>query len=211
MWWLQGPVSISDKTSYRKISWSLNAARFVFRIVRSLWNLTGTSAALLPTCQLNFAAIWQFKLPISRLRDITRSYDNTFYPILKRGPGVYTVIKYSFVFVVPNSHFFFLNMFVHYECACHFHLKLWAVFRYGTIGEYHLFFTVCSISAIVIEWIIHSFGQTPLYHLIFAIKSHRMGTISARQLFVGGNVNGESGDWSDVMCIWHDINWVQSR
>ena len=27
-----GPVSISEKTSYRKISWSLEAARFVFSI-----------------------------------------------------------------------------------------------------------------------------------------------------------------------------------
>ena len=40
-----GPVSISDKTSYRKISWSLEAARLVFKIARSLWNLKGTSAA----------------------------------------------------------------------------------------------------------------------------------------------------------------------
>ena len=30
-----------------KISWSLEAARFVVRIVQSLWNLTGISAALL--------------------------------------------------------------------------------------------------------------------------------------------------------------------
>ena len=41
-----GSVSISDKTSYRKISWSFEATRFVFRIVQSLRNLTGTSAAL---------------------------------------------------------------------------------------------------------------------------------------------------------------------
>ena len=71
------PVSISDKTVYRKISWSLEAARFVFRIVRSLWNLTGTSAALLPMCLSNFKAIRQFKVPISLLRDFARSYDKT--------------------------------------------------------------------------------------------------------------------------------------
>ena len=82
----QGSVSISDKTYYRKISWSLDAARFVFRIVRQLWNLTGTSAALLPTWLSNFTAIRYFKLPISRLRDFTRSYDNASYRILKRGP-----------------------------------------------------------------------------------------------------------------------------
>ena len=83
---LQGPVSISEKTSYRKISWSLEAARFVFRIVPSLWNLTDTSAALLPMCLSNFNAIRQFKVPISWLRDFTRSYDKTSFRILKRGP-----------------------------------------------------------------------------------------------------------------------------
>ena len=35
-----GPVSISDKTSYRKISWSLAAARLVVKIIASLWNLS---------------------------------------------------------------------------------------------------------------------------------------------------------------------------
>ena len=85
---LQGPVSISEKTSYRKVSWSLEAARFVFRIVRSLWNLTGTSAALLPMCLSNFKAMRQFKVPISWLRDFTRSYDKTSFRILRRGPGL---------------------------------------------------------------------------------------------------------------------------
>ena len=84
---VQGPVSTSEKTSFRKISWSLEAARFVFEIVRSLWNLTGTSAALLPICLSNFKAIRQFKVPISWLRDFTRSYEKTSYPILRRGPG----------------------------------------------------------------------------------------------------------------------------
>ena len=55
-----GPVSISDKTSYRKISQSLEAPRFVFRIVRSLWNLAGTSAALLPRYLSNLKAIRTF-------------------------------------------------------------------------------------------------------------------------------------------------------
>ena len=78
-----GPVSISDKTVYRKISWSLEAARFVFRIVRSLWNLTDTSTALLPMCLSNFKAIRQFKVPISWLRDFARSYDNTSFRMLR--------------------------------------------------------------------------------------------------------------------------------
>ena len=49
----QGPVPISDKTSYCKISQSLEAARFVFRIAQSLWNLTGLS---------HFKAMRRFKI-----------------------------------------------------------------------------------------------------------------------------------------------------
>ena len=74
-------VSISDKMSRCKIPWSLEAARFVFKIVRSLWNLTGTSAALLSKCLSNFKAMRWFKLPISRLRDFMWSYDKTSYRI----------------------------------------------------------------------------------------------------------------------------------
>ena len=39
--WHLGPISISDTTSYHKISWSLDAARFRFRLFQSLWTLTG--------------------------------------------------------------------------------------------------------------------------------------------------------------------------
>ena len=49
--------SLSRLTSYRKILWSLKASRFMFRPFQSLWNLTGTSAALLPRCLSNFRAI----------------------------------------------------------------------------------------------------------------------------------------------------------
>ena len=81
-----GPVSISNKTSFCKISQSFEAARFVFWIARSLWNLISTSAAL-SVCLSNFKAMQWFKLPISWLQDFTRSYDKTSYRILKRGPG----------------------------------------------------------------------------------------------------------------------------
>ena len=37
--------SLSGTTPYRKIPWSLEAARFRFRLFQSLWHLTGTSAA----------------------------------------------------------------------------------------------------------------------------------------------------------------------
>ena len=93
-----GPVSISEKTSFRKISSSLEAAIFVFRIVRSLWNLTGTSAAVLPMCLSNFKTIRQFKVTISRLRGFTRSYERATFRILRRGP--------DHVFMYPSRHRF---------------------------------------------------------------------------------------------------------
>ena len=66
-----GPVSISEKTSYRMISWSLEVARFVFRIVRSLWNLTGTSAAVLPMCR----CACQISKRYDNLKDQSRGFE----------------------------------------------------------------------------------------------------------------------------------------
>ena len=54
-----------------------------------LWNLTGTSAAVLPKCLSNFRAIGQLWRQISWLRDFMRSYDKTSHRILKRDPGLF--------------------------------------------------------------------------------------------------------------------------
>ena len=65
----------------RSSSWSLKAARLIVWIISSLWNLTGTSAALLPRCLPNFKLIVQLEnkscgfrtlwdLAIKRLTDI---------------------------------------------------------------------------------------------------------------------------------------------
>ena len=52
-----GLYSLSSETSYRKISWILETARFGFRLFQSLWNLTSTLAAALPICLSNFGTI----------------------------------------------------------------------------------------------------------------------------------------------------------
>ena len=52
-----GLYSLSGRTSCRKISWSLEPARFMFRLFLSLWNVTGTSASALPRCLSNCRAI----------------------------------------------------------------------------------------------------------------------------------------------------------
>ena len=89
LYWIRalGLYSLSGKTSYRKISWSLEAARFGFKLFQLLWNLAGTSAALLPRCLSNFRAIRPLQHPISRLRDFTRFGGKTSYRLVNRGPG----------------------------------------------------------------------------------------------------------------------------
>ena len=49
----QGLYSLSR----RRLSWSLQATRFGFRLCQSLWNLTGTPTAALSRCLSNFRAI----------------------------------------------------------------------------------------------------------------------------------------------------------
>ena len=85
----QGPISISDRTCYCKISQSLKDMKFMFRIVWSLWNLTDISAALL----------------ISRLRDFTRSYDTTTYrfPYLLKQSEIYKLKP-------KHKHFYWTTM-----------------------------------------------------------------------------------------------------
>ena len=80
-----GLYSLSGKTSYRKFSWSIEAARFWFRLLQSLWNLTDTSAARLPRCLSNFRAIRSLWHPISRLRDFTRFGGKTSYRLVSKG------------------------------------------------------------------------------------------------------------------------------
>ena len=105
-----GLYSLSGKTSYRKISWSLEAARFGFQLFQSLWNLAGTSAALLSRCLSNFRAIRPLQHPISWLRDFTRFGGKTSYRLVNRGHGswkiVIYVVTYYWSISKPNSNDF---------------------------------------------------------------------------------------------------------
>ena len=83
-----GLYSLSGKTSYRKIPWSLEAAGFGSKLFQSLWNLAGTSAALLPRCLSNFRAIRPLQHTISWLRDFTRFGGKTSNRLVNRGPAV---------------------------------------------------------------------------------------------------------------------------
>ena len=65
------PLFTKRTESYRNISWSLEAARFRFRLFQSFWNLTGTWKAALSRCLSNFLAI-RSSWHQSRLQDFTR-------------------------------------------------------------------------------------------------------------------------------------------
>ena len=70
----QGGDSISHKTSYFKISQSLEGARSVVRIIQLLRHLAAASAALLPRRLQNFKAIKHFNTrscAFETLRDLT--------------------------------------------------------------------------------------------------------------------------------------------
>ena len=60
------PVSIADKTPNFNISWSLEVARFVFRTVRLLWYMTGTSAALLCYWPSVRGSICHWRIPLTK-------------------------------------------------------------------------------------------------------------------------------------------------
>ena len=70
----QGPVSITDKASDRKISWRLGAARLVVWIIASLWNLTGARQHCC-RCACQMSEWWDYSTHKPRgletLRDVT--------------------------------------------------------------------------------------------------------------------------------------------
>ena len=101
---IQGLHSLNGKTSYRKILWILEAARFRFKFFQSLWNLVGTSATLLPMCLSNFRAIRPLQHPISRLRGFTRFVGKTSYRLVNRGPGY--VVSFYWIHINHLSIFF---------------------------------------------------------------------------------------------------------
>ena len=76
--------------------------RFIYSLAPSRFHDTLTLASVclivrdpvLPMCLSNFKAIRQFKVPISWLRDFTRSYEKTSFRILRRGPGTCFVVRF---------------------------------------------------------------------------------------------------------------------
>ena len=81
-----GPLLTKRTDVLRQDLASLEAVRFGFKHFPSLWKLTGTLAAPLPRCLLNFRAIRSLWHQISRIRDFARFGGKTSYRLVNRGP-----------------------------------------------------------------------------------------------------------------------------
>ena len=69
-----GLYSLSGRTTYHKISWSLEAARFGFWLFLSLWNLLGTSAAAHRQGLIHVLGTWKYHQSTSKRHDIERVF-----------------------------------------------------------------------------------------------------------------------------------------
>ena len=75
------------KTSYRKISWTLEAVKLDVKIITLLWNLKGGSTTMLPIRLANFRTIEKVKTRISQPRGFVRSCDKMSVRLTKKEPG----------------------------------------------------------------------------------------------------------------------------
>ena len=157
-----GLYSLSGKTSYRKISWSLEAARFGFKLFQSLWNLAGTSAALLPKCLSNFRMIRPLQHPISRLRYFARFGGKTSYRLVNRGP------EYDFlrlIFQHPQTIVAYEDHIYHIEAG-----TKWLIFR----RQY--FEMQLSVRKVLVHWHLFPMAQSALVqasNTLFFLLIHR--------------------------------------
>ena len=81
--------SLSRRTSYGKISWSLETARFIFRLFQSLWHLADTSASDLLLSEVVF---------ISNAEYLNFFVWNALEPLPTVGRGV-TGVRQGFEFI----------------------------------------------------------------------------------------------------------------
>ena len=89
---LLGLYSLSSKTSYRQISWSLKPARLDVIMILPFWHFTGISAAVLPRCRSNFKTIWKVLIGILQLRNFKKSCGKTYIRLVNRGLGMWLLI-----------------------------------------------------------------------------------------------------------------------
>ena len=130
---VQGLYSLSGKACYRKISQSLEAARFRFRLFQSLSDLTGSSAVTLSMWLSNSRAMLSFWHLNWRLRDFTMFQRKTSYrKLVNRGPHfdllcVWRSNKRSFIHVWAEVRATWKNIFQIRKVVMRFKIYAWLV------------------------------------------------------------------------------------
>ena len=144
----QRPVSMSQTTSYCKISQRLELReRFVFRVVRSLWNLTGTSSAVLPTCLSNS----------KRYDDLSYQYCSfeTSWDHTKRLIGYWNGAQIVILSLIKNrGKFCDIHHIKHNKRSGHdYYMNLWSQLRYSSNCNYNDNYALCSYVVKDLFWI----------------------------------------------------------
>ena len=119
-------------------------------MIVSLWNLTGTSAALLPRCLSNFRAIEKVQSRISRLRDFTRSCGKTSHRLVNRGPAVYCLLEHFEGHINPISWWQLGHDYQYYVSISKFMEAIWTN---GFFIKWFRLFSVIFTSPMA-EWIV---------------------------------------------------------
>ena len=194
----QGLYSLSGKTSYRKISWSLEAAKFGFKIFQSLWNLAGTSAALLPRCLSNFRAIRPLQHPISRLRDFTRFGGKTSYRLVNRGPVLHAPRLKRPPFVWDHC-----NRWCRVLCYRRYMIFVSPRFKIDTQWMYLLnaFGVIISSVQTTYPWITRGGESAP--------NRQQSGLSDGFQLLLIGGASLTSSTENSLQC--HEYSWVRKN
>ena len=111
----------SDKTTYRKISQGLEGARSGVKMFVLLWNLAGSSAAVIARRVSHFEAIGQFHIQISWLSDFARSYNKIGRLIRYQNKALVVVAVWDFFY---NINFIYVIVFI-FICPIKYHLGCW--------------------------------------------------------------------------------------
>ena len=139
----QGLYSLSGRTSYRKISRSLEAARFWFRLLKSFWNLTDTSAARLPKCLSNFRWYDHYNI---QSRDFETSRDLAVLPL---SPGN-LVPNYNSS--SPNVDYTDTHTDTHTHTHTHTHTYIYIYICVSELGQHWLRQFLFSVRCHAITW-----------------------------------------------------------
>ena len=94
-----------------------------YEAARSLWNLTGTSAVVLPRRLANVTWLLSFQHPVSRLRDCARSASKISYRLVNREYHIHVSTIEGQFFINLRGFKMFNNFHTNFRPISHFHTR----------------------------------------------------------------------------------------